>query len=35
MLVEPKTGKPTRIGRKRNDDGKLIRISKKTGEEIK
>ena len=29
MLVEPKTGKPTRIGRKRNDDGKLIRISKK------
>ena len=35
MLVEPKTGKPTRIGRKRNDDGKLIRIPKKTGEEIK
>ena len=35
MLVEPKTGKPTRIGRKRNDEGKLIRISKKSGEEIK
>ncbi|MDD3739907.1 MAG: 50S ribosomal protein L24 [Bacteroidales bacterium] len=35
MLVEPKTGKPTRIGRKRNEDGKLVRISKKSGEEIK
>lgn len=27
-------GKPVRIGRKRQDDGKLVRISKKTGEEI-
>jgi len=35
MLVDPATGKPTRIGRKRNDDGKLVRYSKKTGEEIK
>jgi large subunit ribosomal protein L24 len=35
MLVEPKTGEPTRVGRKLNDDGKLVRISKKTGEEIK
>jgi len=35
MLVEPKTGKPTRVGRKRNTEGKLVRISKKTGEEIK
>ncbi|MCK9255762.1 MAG: 50S ribosomal protein L24 [Bacteroidales bacterium] len=35
MLVDPKTGKPTRVGRKRNDEGKLIRVSKKTGEEIK
>lgn len=35
MLVDPKTGNPTRIGRKLNDDGKLIRISKKSGEEIK
>ncbi|HKM44458.1 MAG TPA: 50S ribosomal protein L24 [Dysgonamonadaceae bacterium] len=35
-LVDPKTGKPTRIGRK-NDDrtGKLIRYAKKSGEEIK
>jgi large subunit ribosomal protein L24 len=35
MLVDPKTGKPTRIGRKLNDKGKLVRYSKKTGEEIK
>jgi large subunit ribosomal protein L24 len=35
MLVDPKTGKPTRVGRKRNDAGKLVRIAKTTGEEIK
>ncbi|MFQ3580258.1 MAG: 50S ribosomal protein L24, partial [Bacteroidales bacterium] len=35
MVIEPSTGKPTRIGRKRNEKGKLVRISKKTGEEIK
>ena len=35
MLVDPKTGKPTRIGRKKNDDGKLVRYAKKSGEEIK
>lgn len=35
MLVDPKTGKPTRIGRRLNDDGKLVRYSKKSGEEIK
>lgn len=37
--VDPKTGKPTRIGRKEvvNADGKktLVRYSKKSGEEIK
>lgn len=27
-------GAPVRIGRKRNDSGKLVRISKKTGEAI-
>lgn len=27
-------GRPVRIGRKRNDDGKLVRISKKTKEVI-
>ncbi|AHW60210.1 LSU ribosomal protein L24P [Draconibacterium orientale] len=35
MLVDPKTGEATRVGKKLNDDGKLVRISKKTGEEIK
>ncbi len=33
-LVDSK-GNPTRIGRKLNDKGKLVRYSKKTGEEIK
>lgn len=35
QVVDPKTGKPTRIGRKLNAKGVLVRISKKTGEEIK
>lgn len=35
MLVDAKTGKPTRVGRKRNADGKLVRIAKRSGEEIK
>ncbi|MCE4565658.1 50S ribosomal protein L24 [Maribellus sp. CM-23] len=35
MLVDPKSGQATRVGRKLNDDGKLVRISKKSGEEIK
>ena len=34
-VVDPKTGKPTRIGRRLNDDGKLVRFAKKSGEEIK
>ena len=33
--VDPKTGKPTRIGRVRNEEGKLVRVSKISGEEIK
>lgn len=35
MLVEPSTGIPTRVGRKENAEGKLVRYSKKSGEEIK
>lgn len=34
-VVDPKTGKPTRIGRKRNEEGRLVRYSKKSGEVIK
>jgi len=33
-VVDPKSGKPTRIGRKLVE-GKLVRYSKKSGEEIK
>jgi large subunit ribosomal protein L24 len=33
--VDPKSGKPTRIGRIKNAEGKLVRVSKKSGEEIK
>ncbi|MBQ7389060.1 MAG: 50S ribosomal protein L24 [Paludibacteraceae bacterium] len=34
-VLDPKTGKPTRIGRKLNAEGKLVRYAKKSGEEIK
>ena len=34
-VVDPKTGKPTRIGRRLNEEGKLVRFAKKSGEEIK
>ena len=34
-LVDPKTGETTRVGRKKNDAGKLVRVAKKSGEEIK
>lgn len=35
LMVCDKNGKPGRIGRKLNEEGKSIRYSKKTGEEIK
>ena len=35
MLVEPATGNPTRTGRRVGENGKLVRYSKKSGEEIK
>ena len=35
VLVDPKTGNPTRVSRSRSEDGKLVRIAKKSGEEIK
>ncbi len=34
MLVDPKTGEPTRVGRK-IEDGKSVRYSKKSGEIIR
>jgi len=35
QLVDPASGDPTRIGRKLNSKNKLVRYSKKSGEEIK
>jgi len=36
MLVDPKSGDTTRIGRRRDEEtGKLVRYSKKSGEVIK
>ncbi|GHT35102.1 50S ribosomal protein L24 [Bacteroidia bacterium] len=34
-VLDPKSGKPTRIGRKLNAKEVLVRYSKKSGEEIK
>lgn len=34
-VLDPKTGKPTRVGFKVKEDGKKVRVSKKSGEEIK
>jgi large subunit ribosomal protein L24 len=35
MLLDPASGKPTRVGKKLNAKNKLVRYSKKSGEEIK
>lgn len=34
-LVDPKSGEPTRVAMKINEEGKKVRIAKKSGEEIK
>lgn len=34
-VVDPSTGKPTRVGRRRNAEGKLVRYAKKSGQELK
>ena len=34
-VLDPKTKTATRIGRRMNEEGKLVRYSKKSGEEIK
>lgn len=33
--VDPKSGKPTRVGRRKNEKGVTVRYSKKSQEEIK
>ena len=35
MLIDPASGKQTRIGKRLNNKNKLVRYSKKSGEEIK
>jgi large subunit ribosomal protein L24 len=35
MVIDPKTGEATRIGRRLNAENKLVRYAKKSGEEIK
>ena len=34
-LIDAKSGKTTRVGRKLNEDGKIVRYAKISGEEIK
>ena len=34
-LIDPKSGKATRVGMKKTDDGKKVRVAKKSGEVIK
>ncbi|MDR2585526.1 MAG: 50S ribosomal protein L24 [Prevotellaceae bacterium] len=35
QIVDPSKGGPTRIGRRLNANGKIVRYAKKSGEEIK
>ena len=35
MLIDPKTGNPTRVGMKITDKGQKVRVAKKSGETIK
>jgi large subunit ribosomal protein L24 len=36
MLIDPKSGQPTKVGRERDEKkGKLVRVATKTGEVIK
>ncbi len=35
MIVDPSTGEPTRVGRRKNDNNKLVRFAIKSKEEIK
>ncbi len=34
-LIDPKTGKPTRVGFRKDENGKTVRYAKKSGQEIK
>ena len=34
MVIDPSDGRPTRIGYRKDDDGRSVRISRRTGAEI-
>ncbi|MDX8152901.1 50S ribosomal protein L24 [Patulibacter brassicae] len=34
MLVDPKTNKPTRVGVTRTDDGRRVRVARRSGQQI-
>ena len=34
MVIDPKSGEPTRVGRKLDENGKKVRYAKKSGEVI-
>ncbi len=34
MLVDPKDGRPTRVGHRKDENGKSVRVSRRTGEDI-
>ena len=34
MLIDPDSKKPTRVGIRRNDEGKNVRVAKRTGKDI-
>ena len=34
MLIDPNDGQPTRIGFRRREDGSLVRVGKRSGEDI-
>ncbi|NNF01121.1 MAG: 50S ribosomal protein L24 [Bacteroidia bacterium] len=35
MIIDPKGGEPTRVGRRKDDNGKWVRYAKNSGEDIK
>ncbi|MEZ0324463.1 MAG: 50S ribosomal protein L24 [Fimbriimonas sp.] len=34
MVLDPDTNQPTRVGRRKNDDGKIVRYAKKSGKDL-
>ena len=34
QLLDPKSGNPTRVGLKRSEDGRRVRVAKKSGQEL-